>query len=1001
MTFEEYEKRYATLYADYAKVIRFILERAIAGAEGIPQPQSIQSREKDPASLKRKLIDRGILESEEIETEIKDLAGVRLIFYTNTDVDRFLSSRVIQENFAVDYAATKIHHPIKENEGLRYQAIHYIAGLSDERLALAAYTKFRGLRCEFQIQTVLNHAWSETSHDIIYKDKSGTGFGSKATASIRARFDRIMDKYLLPAGYEFQRVQQDYERLLQGKALFDRDALQTLRDAKNNNERHDLLITLRDRVLPNYDDILGIYRDVATTLVDVAKRARTTPVEPIKTVFGSYDGKTSGEVIKVALDIFVMLRYVDVERTFLSFCELSESGIDSESEKHLLNAAKQLARYDLEVWRQVGPQIQLTLMKVVGDFGPERRGPLRPLLIAVWVEALASDLSGASWSAEAITWSRGALPVSVELEMVREAALSGLFDAFEKSITDAQRSEVVLALRRATFVPTSVPYSDEFLKMSLADAKKIVGFLARHSRQQSYEMLEKIEHDFLDDYHRARALVVEDSDRRGCRAIAQELMSSIEAFRDSINDNDQFVRYKTLVGFEAVFPPSWKDDDFEYDGADKYRRDRVKTYVSEVSEVNEEEWFTLIERCAATKSDDLATFPIFRHFLCSLAQARPEIAGRLLKRASDDLLNFLASFLDGLAISHSRKEYDDAVARIMDTPSRLVELAIHLRGAASTADATVVKLIGRAIAESNAVAVIQCLAFVIEKGEKAHHSIVSNVFDPALQYLIDQKDARWVRVAWFIKEGKPFFTACSAARIERVLESLAPLLRIEHHSERVLGWLADGNPKAVWTFFGHRLNSPQENDGIHFEAVPYRFHGLEKSLSRDASLGISIALGWYQADRKLFRYRGGRLLKAVFSTIPEAFVQELTRMASSITEEDIDFIYGVLANFEGEVALHTILQELVDRLPEKDEKLLEIEYILENTGMVSGAFGFVETYRRKKDEVTSWLDDPRSRVKAFASSYCHKLDQLIASEQRRAEQNREQRKRDFPDDDGN
>src|SRR5207244_443352 len=97
------------------------------------------------------------------------------------------------------------------------------------------------LRCEIQIQTILIHAWAETSHDITYKRSEAKGFGKRAMDSIEARLIKIMDEYLLPAGYEFQKVQHDFQRLMQGKELFDRDALAALDASSNNNERHDIL----------------------------------------------------------------------------------------------------------------------------------------------------------------------------------------------------------------------------------------------------------------------------------------------------------------------------------------------------------------------------------------------------------------------------------------------------------------------------------------------------------------------------------------------------------------------------------------------------------------------------------------------------------------------------------------------------------------------------------------------------------------------------------------
>ena len=178
--------------------------------------------------MKPKLEARGLLESSSIEDEIKDLAGARLIFYTNTDVEQFLNSRLILENFEVHWDQTRIHHPTDENANQRYQAIHYTVSLNEARTTLVEYAKFKGLRCEIQIQTILIHAWAETSHDITYKRSEGQGFGQRAMDSIEARLNKIMDQYLLPAGYEFQKVQHDFQRLMQGKELFDRDALAAL-----------------------------------------------------------------------------------------------------------------------------------------------------------------------------------------------------------------------------------------------------------------------------------------------------------------------------------------------------------------------------------------------------------------------------------------------------------------------------------------------------------------------------------------------------------------------------------------------------------------------------------------------------------------------------------------------------------------------------------------------------------------------------------------------------
>ena len=144
---------------------------------------------------------------------------------------------------------------------------------------------FKGLRCEIQIQTILSHAWAETSHDILYKPPTVVGFGSRAMQAIEKRLTRIMDEYLVPAGYEFQKVQHDFERVMQGKALFDRDALDTLASSTNNNDRHETLSSISEHVLPNYDDIAGIYGDLQRALLKAFEESRSTPTQDIETPF--------------------------------------------------------------------------------------------------------------------------------------------------------------------------------------------------------------------------------------------------------------------------------------------------------------------------------------------------------------------------------------------------------------------------------------------------------------------------------------------------------------------------------------------------------------------------------------------------------------------------------------------------------------------------------------------------------------------------------------------
>ena len=624
MNVDEYERKYEPIYAELAETVRSILAKAIHQLGDNSQPQAIQYRQKTPKKLKLKLQERGLLESQTIEKEVKDLAGVRLIFYTNTDVDKFLNSRLIPENFEVYGDETRIHHPTSENSD-RYQAIHYTVSLGSMRESLSEYSKFKGMRCEIQIQTVLNHAWAETSHDILYKNPKIEGFGSKAFQSIENRMKRIMDKYLLPAGYELEKVWHDFERFKEGKALIDRGTLETLAECADNNERCDTLSKIREYVIPNYDDLREIYPELSRFLVEAVQAARESPPTLIETPFGNLIGKTTQDVASTVVDIFNDLRFVDIERTFRSLAEIYRGEQDIKTQTHIIQAVENLANYDLRIWKQVGPEVQIVLATIVDNLSTEDRGFLQPLVIRVWSELLKPEMKSTSISADAVTIGTASVRVTADLKAIRKKAIDGLFDLIDKSRSDPEKRQIFSALLEATRLPSRGMYSNELCAEVLENTNMIVQLFTKRAHTLHYNLLEHIEYEFLFQYRRANGIVDDKTDRFDCREIAADLIRSVLSFRDQVNEDDQYVRYKTLVGYESVLPPHWDDGDFGYEKVTEYRKQNALKYVAAISEASEEEWYRFIERCAATRSHDMATFPIFGEFLYHLAKAKPAL----------------------------------------------------------------------------------------------------------------------------------------------------------------------------------------------------------------------------------------------------------------------------------------------------------------------------------------------------------------------------------------
>ncbi|OGT05983.1 MAG: hypothetical protein A2X78_02815 [Gammaproteobacteria bacterium GWE2_37_16] len=260
MNIQEYKDSKKELYERFAETVKNILGISIAQEKY--HLQQIQYRAKNIGSLQEKLKNLSVVDSDKIEEEIKDLAGCRIIFYYNNDVTRFIQSGIIRDNFDVDYKRSKIfyHNKDADSANAQYTANHYLVKLKPEKTFLPEYQDFDGLWCEIQIHTILNHAWSETNHDILYKKPQTEGFGENLLNSMGKKLNDVMGKYLIPAGYEFQKIQLDYQHFLEGKTLLNSNIMQKVKDNVDNNVRYEILERYKEYTLPhfdNYQDELG------------------------------------------------------------------------------------------------------------------------------------------------------------------------------------------------------------------------------------------------------------------------------------------------------------------------------------------------------------------------------------------------------------------------------------------------------------------------------------------------------------------------------------------------------------------------------------------------------------------------------------------------------------------------------------------------------------------------------------------------------------------------
>jgi ppGpp synthetase/RelA/SpoT-type nucleotidyltranferase len=125
--------------------------------------------------------------------DIEDLAGIRVVFYLESEKRRFLAA--LLKEMTRSKLRTEEH---RKNSG--YRATHVLVQLGPKRLALNEYRRFAGLKCELQLTSALYHAWSEVEHDILYKRRPRAGrLDDAAEARLKGELNEAMNRLIEPA----------------------------------------------------------------------------------------------------------------------------------------------------------------------------------------------------------------------------------------------------------------------------------------------------------------------------------------------------------------------------------------------------------------------------------------------------------------------------------------------------------------------------------------------------------------------------------------------------------------------------------------------------------------------------------------------------------------------------------------------------------------------------------------------------------------------------------
>lgn len=192
---KQYDMQLATFH-DFKNSCERLVEELLR-LENIPV-HSVTARVKDRVKLAEKLQRSG--KNYAFLADVTDVIGVRVITHFEDEVDRIGS--LVEREFDVNQEKSVDKRKVLDPDRFGYLSLHYICGLSADRLRLAENRRFKDLVCEVQIRSILQHAWAEIEHDLGYK--SGHGI----PVPIRRRFSRLAG-LLEVADQEFAAIRDD------------------------------------------------------------------------------------------------------------------------------------------------------------------------------------------------------------------------------------------------------------------------------------------------------------------------------------------------------------------------------------------------------------------------------------------------------------------------------------------------------------------------------------------------------------------------------------------------------------------------------------------------------------------------------------------------------------------------------------------------------------------------------------------------------------------------
>jgi ppGpp synthetase/RelA/SpoT-type nucleotidyltranferase len=156
-----YEEQYSVAQAA-AKLACETVERALRDTGAFVHV--VSGRAKKPGSLRAKLRKKRYKEPQK---RLTDLIGVRVITYYRDAVDPVVAR--LRREFEINEKESVDKRQDLRLHDFGYSSVHLIARLKEGQVLTSDHAPLRKYWFEIQVRSILEHAWAEIEHEVVYK----------------------------------------------------------------------------------------------------------------------------------------------------------------------------------------------------------------------------------------------------------------------------------------------------------------------------------------------------------------------------------------------------------------------------------------------------------------------------------------------------------------------------------------------------------------------------------------------------------------------------------------------------------------------------------------------------------------------------------------------------------------------------------------------------------------------------------------------------------------